>query len=1203
VVSSVAVIHGLAVGKVLATTMAHHCSDPEPGTRAAGSESSSDVGAAHQDTPLNGGASVLEPRLLDSRWLLTGQTRKGGSARVYRASDTLGEFEHDVAVKVITVNVSGDEELSALHFDREQRTLMRLRHPGIVELLGGGRDPQTDERYFVFPWLECDLEGVLAESGALSWPAWWGRYGKAILEALAYAHDMNVAHRDVKPANVMLGVEGEPKLADFGIAKLTDDVNLGRTLRDHQTPPYSPRDYEDERYNLQRDVHAFAAMSVLALAGIDPHASEADPYEVLDGAVAALGCEENVRVILESGLVKQPAHRPESATALLARFDRVVTSASRVGPPVPLMVGAKPAAYIADAFSLRNEQAVPDAVAYQLSEGMALAPIEGDFEDGRSCDGHFNLYGSELKLHIEISGDRGHFVVRNAWRIAPSVIQREFERAHAISNPTRVLVGHFAGKGDAKLIAAIEAGAHEALSDRRAVEASLRRLGSLPTWRRILAASRAILKERERPFPYSSLRRRSSGELEFHLTDELSAELDDVDRLSVLNEDDVPLVVEVSVRGERSISGALIIGRPEQVPSQGRLAVDTQPSRIALRRQEMAMDAVQYGRAYRPSLLQLLVDPSGTRAPKPVAKLEFARADLDDAKRDAVAAAVGSEDLVVVEGPPGTGKTTFIAELVLAELAQRPDSRILLATQTHAALDNALERLTGRDIRMLRIARPGETRVAPAARELLMDAQIEQWRDEGIRSGRRWLGRWAAARGIEVDAIEIAMRLEELAAANVERRRLADERSDLERRLADARAAKRANPDSTAAESLFVLGDAIADLHERLGALRDDGERLSARLVELGEAQDADALRQSATQELRDRAAAAMQGAGADAATGKQLLSLLGDWHARLGRSREFIAAALTRAQVVAATCIGYASVPGAELAEYDLCIIDEASKATATELLVPMSRAQRWVLVGDHRQLPPFVDQALADRALLNDHKLTAEVIQRTLFDDLRTSLPDSCVMKLTRQHRMSPAIGRLISDVFYGGTLLSGPRKTPRWVTALTGHPVAWHTTAASSKRGEVRKGTSLRNPYEAQYIRALLKRLDFYAKADGCLLEVAVLAGYRAQVAELRRLLADDESTWQTITVNVSTIDAFQGREADVTVYSVTRSNPDQRIGFLAERRRLNVALSRARDLLVIVGDHTATTSGSDNPFAEILEHIEDHPEDCELSEAEL
>jgi superfamily I DNA and/or RNA helicase len=118
-----------------------------------------------------------------------------------------------------------------------------------------------------------------------------------------------------------------------------------------------------------------------------------------------------------------------------------------------------------------------------------------------------------------------------------------------------------------------------------------------------------------------------------------------------------------------------------------------------------------------------------------------------------------------------------------------------------------------------------------------------------------------------------------------------------------------------------------------------------------------------------------------------------------------------------------------------------------------------------------------------------------------------------------------------------------------------------------------------------------------------EVAVLAGYRAQVSELRRLLADDESTWQAITVDVSTIDAFQGREADVTVYSVTRSNPDRRIGFLAERRRLNVALSRARDLLVIVGDHTATTSGSGNPFAEILEHIEDQPEDCELSEAEL
>ncbi len=765
------------------------------------------------------------------------------------------------------------------------------------------------------------------------------------------------------------------------------------------------------------------------------------------------------------------------------------------------------------------------------------------------------------------------------------------------------MLSQFAGRAEPTLIEMIEAHAHEKVSERRAAEIAARRLGSIPTWRRILAASRAILRDTERPFDYTSVRRREDGTVTFRIAEPLSDEMAEVDRLSVPNNDDVPLVIDVQERTEDSISGAMFIGRPEQLPDRGRLAVDTQPSWMALRRQEQALDAVQYGRAYRPALLELLIDPKQTRPPRSAAAVNFARKDLDEAKRKAVRAALSSEDLLVVEGPPGTGKTTFITELILAELAARPKSRILLATQTHAALDNVLERLDGQEIRMLRIARKDETRVASGARELLMDARIEEWRGEGIRSGERWMKRWAAERGLEVAAIEIASCMEDLGAANEQRRRLGEQRTDAERRLAEARASRRNDPDSTAAESLFALGEEIADLREQLGAVRDDGERLAARLVELGEASVPQELTQASPDTLRRRAEDAMAGAGEGAAAGKDLLALLGDWHARLGRSREFAAAALTRAQVVAATCVGYASVPGAEVAEYDLCIIDEASKANATELLVPMSRAQRWVLVGDHRQLPPFVDQALRDKALLIDHHLNQEAIERTLFDDLRVGLPSTCVVALTEQHRMVPAIGRLISEVFYRGELASAARKTPKWVTAAAQRPVAWHTTTGSPERREKKRGKSFGNPHEARYIRALLGRLDFYANADKQQLEVAVLAGYDAQVIELRRLLADDQSTRKAITINVSTIDAFQGREADVTIYSVTRSNPDSRIGFLAERRRLNVALSRARDLLVIVGDHSSTTSGQGNPLREVLDHIEEHPDDCTIAEATL
>lgn len=104
-------------------------------------------------------------------------------------------------------------------------------------------------------------------------------------------------------------------------------------------------------------------------------------------------------------------------------------------------------------------------------------------------------------------------------------------------------------------------------------------------------------------------------------------------------------------------------------------------------------------------------------------------------------------------------------------------------------------------------------------------------------------------------------------------------------------------------------------------------------------------------------------------------------------------------------------------------------------------------------------------------------------------------------------------------------------------------------------------------------------------------------------MRRQIAESLAGWRHLEVTCSTIDAFQGRQADIAIYSVTRSNKNGVIGFLAERRRLNVALSRGRDALLLVGDHVGLRAAvRDNPFLEVLDYIEDH-DDCSLQEMEL
>lgn len=114
-----------------------------------------------------------------------------------------------------------------------------------------------------------------------------------------------------------------------------------------------------------------------------------------------------------------------------------------------------------------------------------------------------------------------------------------------------------------------------------------------------------------------------------------------------------------------------------------------------------------------------------------------------------------------------------------------------------------------------------------------------------------------------------------------------------------------------------------------------------------------------------------------------------------------------------------------------------------------------------------------------------------------------------------------------------------------------------------------------------------------------KVLVITGYSEQKRSLDRILANTKLT--AISVECNTVDAVQGREADVAIYSVTRSNPGGRLGFLRELRRLNVALSRGRQYLVVVGDHAfCRNAQGENPFRRVIEYVEQNPSACELRE---
>jgi superfamily I DNA and/or RNA helicase len=288
---------------------------------------------------------------------------------------------------------------------------------------------------------------------------------------------------------------------------------------------------------------------------------------------------------------------------------------------------------------------------------------------------------------------------------------------------------------------------------------------------------------------------------------------------------------------------------------------------------------------------------------------------------------------------------------------------------------------------------------------------------------------------------------------------------------------------------------------------------------------------------------------------------------------------------------------------EYDLCIIDEVSKATPTEALIPMSRARRWVLVGDRRQLPPFLETALAEPETLARYRLTQESLRETLLDRISDEIPSECHFVLTQQHRMCPAIGDLISECFYEGELSSVEKHVPDYILRTFGSSVLWLSTSNCEGRGESKTvgSTSRSNELEANEIRLLLMNLAFYAQEKR--VSAAILTGYADQRDLLRKVLNAASGSLRNVDYEVATVDAFQGREADVCMFSLVRSNVGGDLGFLSSRQRINVALSRGRLGLAVVGDadFIETSPAATNPLRDVLSYIRSHNATCAFREA--
>jgi superfamily I DNA and/or RNA helicase len=445
---------------------------------------------------------------------------------------------------------------------------------------------------------------------------------------------------------------------------------------------------------------------------------------------------------------------------------------------------------------------------------------------------------------------------------------------------------------------------------------------------------------------------------------------------------------------------------------------------------------------------------------------------LNAIQAEAVNKILAAEDLAIVHGPPGTGKTTTLVQAILALLA-RDGRQILVTAPSNTAVDLLSEKLSDLGLNVLRIGNPA--RVSERQQALTLDS-----------------------------------------------------------RIAEHPGAKE-----------------IKKLKRKAGEFREMAHKYK-RNYGPAEREQRKALFDEARNLMKD----------VDRIEGNILADLL------------------SRAQVITATLVG-ANNSVIRDREFDAVVIDEAGQALEPASWIPALKTRRLILAGDDCQLPPTVKCASAAFGGLG-----ATLLEKNIL------LHPEAVVLLEQQYRMHELIMGYSSRVFYESRLTAHPTVSGHLLFE-TDPPLAFIDTAGCGFE-EKQEGAGLYNPEEAAF---LLKHLTLlvtglehhYAGRD--FPGIAIISPYRLQVQVLQELIRHSPALQRyTHKIAVNTIDSFQGQERDIVYIGMTRSNPDSRIGFLSEIRRMNVAMTRARKKLVVIGD--SATLAQTPFYAGFIEYAERH-----------
>lgn len=549
---------------------------------------------------------------------------------------------------------------------------------------------------------------------------------------------------------------------------------------------------------------------------------------------------------------------------------------------------------------------------------------------------------------------------------------------------------------------------------------------------------------------------------------------------------------------------------------------------------------------------------------------------LNPVQTKAFVSLVKLRPLGLLQGPPGTGKTRFIAAMVHYSLTKGLARNVLLASQSHEAVNGAAEALLrlfrhNDSPSLLRVGHEGDVSEmllpyhVARAEALLKDRFRSQYRERLATIG--------LLLGLPSDLVVKLVHVETVVAPVVDR-----------------------------ILQLPPNDDRVSGLYETLRAVSND---LVANnpLEESVEDRYCSQLVSSIAAE-RGVGNAALVGRFSEAAQlGRDFMN------SASSRRRNFESFLAGTKQVVVGTCVGLGrSSLGLTSTPFDLVIVDEAARCAAGELLVPL-QAGRWtVLVGDHRQLDPQHRKEVVDSVAVTLRLPRAEIVRSDFERVFEGEYGSKAGFLLTKQYRMLAPIGAVVSDAFYPTGLTHGREEPVIPADAIPpslAAPLTWLFTdnfgqTAHQREAEGRPG-ALQNLKEAELIIELIREWDQHepfrkwleSKTASDDRAIGIICAYRAQADLLRgKLRSAFVGDVMRSAIKIDTVDSYQGKENPIVILSLVRNNesgPTERgrrtiaPGFMARPNRINVAVSRAMDRLIIVGANERWRE--DNPVGKV------------------